>query len=577
MDSISRINELENELDDSLRSTLGRIQDEEKLNDLIIEQQKIVEDLERRIVKHRRIIATIQTRRNFLVPRIHSVWPPEVLAEVFLNLVYEYFNCEEMYHGPYSWLKATHVCRYWREVIMSHPILFSYINYPVRDSQHLEEAIRLSASTPLTIRIGGIGESCLDLWKTVSPLLSRAKSLEIPTPPNHFVWPLCPNTICLKWRVDTSIVNKPSQKTVIDVLRNMPKLRVLTSHLGTLGPVWIRLPIPSTLTTLRVDHSGTSCGFSLEELGVCLSTLKALVVLDFQGLDPSSYSSWSLASPSRLPPETLPLLTILRLRGTLRAVVGFLNLPLSAVSVDVYITSSVRTSENEDLASLSRAMRAVMQSKSSNSPGPHIMTCSSSLHRLNPYVMAADICGMSDGELHDQEIPVFRVHFSHYEYDYKTQLTSFAEAHNNLIYEFRTMISSAQRLIVVEDISMPAYADLIWPALILHLPNIRSIQMVLNGQWTMESDETSVFAMAKLLPTILDFHHLTELDIVWKTDLKPKKPLLLLLDNLTKSLSIRQAPTPKLETLAIDRNLLALVSEDTVERLSSLVGRVIQK
>ncbi|KAK7677727.1 hypothetical protein QCA50_019279 [Cerrena zonata] len=576
MDSISRINELEDELDDSLRSTLGRIQDEEKLNDLIIEQQKIVEDLERRIVKHRRIIATIQTRRNFLVPRIHSVWPPEVLAEVFLNLVYECFTHKEYYSGPYSWIKATHVCRYWREVIMSHSTLFSYIRlsgqrFPAPGRSH-----RLSASTPLTIRIGGIGESCLDSWKTVSPLLSRAKSLDIPTPPSHFVWPPCPNTICLKWRVDTSIVNNPSQKTVIDVLRNMPKLRVLTSHLGTLGPVWIRLPIPSTLTTLQVDHSGTSCGFSLEELGVCLSTLKALVVLDFQGLRPSSYSSWSLASPSRLPPETLPLLTILRLRGTLRGVVDFLNLPLSAVSVDVYITYAVHTSENKDLATLSRAVRAVIQPKSSNSPGPHIMTCSSLLYGLDSDTMRADFCGMS-GRGHDQEIPVFRVQFSHFEYDYKTQLTSFAEAHNNLIYGFRTMISSAQHLIVVEDISMPVYADLIWPALISHLPNIRSIQMVLNGPRRTKPDETSVFAMAKLLPTILDSHHLTELDIVWNNDRKPEKLPLLLLDNLTKSLSIRQAPTPKLETLAIDRNLLALVSEDTVERLSSLVDRVIQK
>lgn len=162
---------------------------EESTSQLLREQKEIIKGLEDEIAKHRRIIAAIQTRRNSYVPKI-STLPPEILTEIFREL--QLLPC----HGilkRYGWLKAAHVCRYWRDMILSCPRLFSDILLPIRDPQHLEEFLRLSTTSPLTIRIT-IGDYVPDsmqyaaIWRAILPHLPRTEYLGIWADPDPDVF-----------------------------------------------------------------------------------------------------------------------------------------------------------------------------------------------------------------------------------------------------------------------------------------------------------------------------------------------------------------------------------------------------
>ncbi|KAK7688963.1 hypothetical protein QCA50_007654 [Cerrena zonata] len=130
MNTISSIDELQRGLDHELRvlipDTPSIYEYEKRLNDLLDEHRGVSKGLQGSLTKHHRIVAAIQARLNSFVPKVNSLLPPEILVEIFLTLSLICVNRREYY----QWIAAAHVCRYWRDIILSCPQLFAHIWLP---------------------------------------------------------------------------------------------------------------------------------------------------------------------------------------------------------------------------------------------------------------------------------------------------------------------------------------------------------------------------------------------------------------------------------------------------------------
>src|ERR1700730_4144150 len=69
-------------------------------------------------------LRALKSRRNALVPISHL--PPEILAAIFSFLSPSVWN-----RGIdlLEWLSVTHVCHRWRDIALTHPRLWSHINF----------------------------------------------------------------------------------------------------------------------------------------------------------------------------------------------------------------------------------------------------------------------------------------------------------------------------------------------------------------------------------------------------------------------------------------------------------------
>lgn len=121
----------------------------------------------------------IKTRRNALVPI--GRLPPEVLAEVFLWLMYLHIeslpyvvkNCRS-----HHWLVVCLVCRHWRSVALSAPRLWSHILLKPGDTERTTVFLQRSGQTALTLRQYDPRESLPDEHlKLIFQQLYRAKAL----------------------------------------------------------------------------------------------------------------------------------------------------------------------------------------------------------------------------------------------------------------------------------------------------------------------------------------------------------------------------------------------------------------
>jgi F-box-like len=103
-----------------------------------IEQLKAVEAA-------KQLLHSQLARRNALAPI--SVLPPEVLARVFyFLLVFEnptYFGERNL-----GWIRATHVCRYWREVALDDSSLWATIWGASTNTELISEMLTRAKNAP---------------------------------------------------------------------------------------------------------------------------------------------------------------------------------------------------------------------------------------------------------------------------------------------------------------------------------------------------------------------------------------------------------------------------------------------
>lgn len=110
----------------------------------------------------------LPSRRNQLAPIARL--PPEVLGEVFLTFVrtfvqenYSTYQSYPRYDGPH-WLVITAVCRYWHQVALQTPRIWSFILLRHRDLEPVSLFLERSGRVPL--------DMTQPLWIQDSPLPS---------------------------------------------------------------------------------------------------------------------------------------------------------------------------------------------------------------------------------------------------------------------------------------------------------------------------------------------------------------------------------------------------------------------
>jgi len=87
----------------------------------------------------------LKYRRNALAPI--SRLPPETLAEIFSLLPYSADDHEDV---PYlEWIRATHVCRRWREIALHSPYLWNHINFTKLTLAGITEILARAKMSPL--------------------------------------------------------------------------------------------------------------------------------------------------------------------------------------------------------------------------------------------------------------------------------------------------------------------------------------------------------------------------------------------------------------------------------------------
>jgi F-box-like len=87
--------------------------------------------------------------RNALVPI--SILPPEVLARVFHFLSLEERPCSGK--QKLGWIRATHVCRFWRQVALGDSSLWARISGIPTNLELISEMLARARNTPLDIDI----------------------------------------------------------------------------------------------------------------------------------------------------------------------------------------------------------------------------------------------------------------------------------------------------------------------------------------------------------------------------------------------------------------------------------------
>ncbi|TFY69661.1 hypothetical protein EVG20_g3049 [Dentipellis fragilis] len=126
--------------------------------------------LEREIQDVYSAAAALRSRRN-MIPRINRL-PPEVLAQVFAWLQVDdplQFNSSrhhqlDMRQRNIGWVRASHVCRFWRQAALEYPALWSTM--PLTLSKWMKEAFVRSKEAPLVLRYvrsGAAGDESLFL------------------------------------------------------------------------------------------------------------------------------------------------------------------------------------------------------------------------------------------------------------------------------------------------------------------------------------------------------------------------------------------------------------------------------
>ena len=99
-----------------------------------------IRELEKKLSYHQKAIAQYRGRLNDLQSRINVLMPPELLREVFKQLMWgcvlenirfltaKYGSNIKYRPTRSTWLRVAHVCRYWRSIALTFPELFSFLD-----------------------------------------------------------------------------------------------------------------------------------------------------------------------------------------------------------------------------------------------------------------------------------------------------------------------------------------------------------------------------------------------------------------------------------------------------------------
>lgn len=79
---------------------------------------------------------------------------PEILSEIFAMCVAAYVTVDQFrFWHPRYWFAFSHVCQYWRILALSYPMLWSFINFAIVDSNWISELLSRSKNVPLSIAV----------------------------------------------------------------------------------------------------------------------------------------------------------------------------------------------------------------------------------------------------------------------------------------------------------------------------------------------------------------------------------------------------------------------------------------
>ena len=126
-------------------------------------------------------IRSLLTCRNTLVPI--SVLPPEILARVFRILVLEDPPLTESYSGRQNlgWIKATHVCRHWRQVALDDLSLWAKIWTIPRNIKWISEMLARAKNAPLDVEftLEPVAKSSQEALLMITPHISHTRQLRL--------------------------------------------------------------------------------------------------------------------------------------------------------------------------------------------------------------------------------------------------------------------------------------------------------------------------------------------------------------------------------------------------------------
>jgi hypothetical protein len=114
-------------------------------------------------------VRSLLTGRNALAPI--SLLPPEILARVF-----HFFALEEQNLG---WIRATHVCWFWRQVALDDSSLWATISGNSTNTKLISEMLARASDAPLDINIDFGGASGQEVLLMFPPHLSHTRKLRL--------------------------------------------------------------------------------------------------------------------------------------------------------------------------------------------------------------------------------------------------------------------------------------------------------------------------------------------------------------------------------------------------------------
>lgn len=316
-------------------------------------------------------------RSDNTTPSPAASLPPELLVRIFeahiasckavwdtpapYDLARPAASCDTSI-GPYTWLRVTHVCGYWRAVALASPLLWSHIAL-VRSAPCTEAMLARSQSAPLSVqtyapRCGAEGVTPLRSLRLVLQQMHRIRALEL------FIkwWVFDDVAAALAGpapMLERILLSSPSGLydlgPVLPFLalsrESPPPLKEVT--LCTYGFPWAN-PAPfRTLKRLHVSKGPIPCYPSVEDVLHALSFMPALTSLHIEDIfAPSSSDRTALPLP---PTVSLPRLTDLTLAGDCLASTAL----LSGLQLPAALTLTLDFTHRQSAAHLALALPAV--------------------------------------------------------------------------------------------------------------------------------------------------------------------------------------------------------------------------
>ncbi|KAK7681517.1 hypothetical protein QCA50_015249 [Cerrena zonata] len=252
---------------------------EKEIHARIAEHQAIITKLHSKRVnraEHRRAIARYRGQLNELVPQINKLLPPEILSEIFFQ--YREICVGSGYYGVLkynSWLIVAHVCRYWRNIALSTPRLFTYIQIPTRVPARNSEFLRLSKNAPLHMIVDGSFDNPRRQAEYTLHL-PHTRVLNFLERPQWNEWPVCPMLSLFTCRHQRTEDEEGVVWFDHSLDKIMPNLIDLQIDVSILGDYWPSSPLPHKLQTLTLIHESHHTSGTLNELMQTLANLPYL-------------------------------------------------------------------------------------------------------------------------------------------------------------------------------------------------------------------------------------------------------------------------------------------------------------